>query len=226
MTMVQDSISLAPPKAIAAARVSWVAGITFLVLLTLLHVLKPELDPSWRFISEYQIGSHGWLMSLAFLFFALSCLTAYPALRPYIQTKSGKFGLWLLLVTALGLILAAVFPTDPITVRPEEVTASGGIHQLGAMLDTIPFAALLMSWSIARRRKEWHSLRKVLYVTSFIPIIGTLIFMASMASMLPPDGQFGPDVSLGWINRFMITTHCLWLILICFLADRLGSRRV
>jgi hypothetical protein len=28
----------------------------FLALLILLHVLKPEFDPTWRMISEYEIG--------------------------------------------------------------------------------------------------------------------------------------------------------------------------
>ena len=38
----------------------------FLGLLALLHFLKPELDPAWRMISEYEIGRFGWMMRLAF----------------------------------------------------------------------------------------------------------------------------------------------------------------
>jgi hypothetical protein len=40
------------------------------VLLLGMHVLKPEIAPSWRFISEYALGDFGWLMHLAFLAFA------------------------------------------------------------------------------------------------------------------------------------------------------------
>ncbi len=55
-----------------AARISFAASAAFLALLAALHLLRPELDPSWRFISEYELGAHGWLMRLAFLSLALS----------------------------------------------------------------------------------------------------------------------------------------------------------
>ena len=31
-------------------------------VLLILHVVKAELDPSWRMVSEYAIGRSGWLM--------------------------------------------------------------------------------------------------------------------------------------------------------------------
>ena len=50
-----------------AAQLSLVAVGAFSLLLVLLHVLKPEIDPSWRMISEYEIGRYGWAMRLAFV---------------------------------------------------------------------------------------------------------------------------------------------------------------
>jgi len=64
------TITPAMPISRGAARLAQVTAATFVVLLTVLHCVKPELDPSWRFISEYAIGRHGWMMVLAF--FALS----------------------------------------------------------------------------------------------------------------------------------------------------------
>jgi hypothetical protein len=37
------------------ARLSFTAATIFLVLLAALHLVKPELDPSWRMVSEYEI---------------------------------------------------------------------------------------------------------------------------------------------------------------------------
>jgi hypothetical protein len=45
-----------------AARLSFAAAATFLVLLAALHFIKPELDPSWRMVSEYEIGRYGWVI--------------------------------------------------------------------------------------------------------------------------------------------------------------------
>ena len=42
-----------------AALVSLALTPVFLGLLALLHVLEPEFAPSWRMISEYELGSVG-----------------------------------------------------------------------------------------------------------------------------------------------------------------------
>jgi hypothetical protein len=41
------------------AEISLMAVASFSALLILLHFLKPELDPSWRMISEYEIVEIG-----------------------------------------------------------------------------------------------------------------------------------------------------------------------
>jgi hypothetical protein len=42
-----------------AVRLSFAGAATFVVLLAALHFIKPGLDPSWHFISEYAIGEYG-----------------------------------------------------------------------------------------------------------------------------------------------------------------------
>jgi hypothetical protein len=51
----------------AAAYAAIAAGALFGILLLGLHVLEPEYDPTWRFLSEYALGRFGWLMTAAFL---------------------------------------------------------------------------------------------------------------------------------------------------------------
>ena len=60
----------------------------FLGFLFLLHILEPEFDPSWRMISEYELGRYGWLMSLAFICWSGSVLALIVALRPSLQTAA------------------------------------------------------------------------------------------------------------------------------------------
>jgi len=56
--MTKDTATTTPVTAISetAARVSFAAAAAFAVLLAALHILEPEFDPSWRFISEYELG--------------------------------------------------------------------------------------------------------------------------------------------------------------------------
>src|SRR5512145_1838716 len=90
-------------RADRAARIAMAWTVAFYVLLALLHLLKPEIDPSWRFISEYAIGRYGWLMSLAFLLYSVAWLALFVAVRPWSHTRMGRLGLGLVLISALGL---------------------------------------------------------------------------------------------------------------------------
>lgn len=204
----------------AAARLSLAAAATFVVLLAGLHLLKPELDPAWRFISEYAIGNLGWLMALAFLSLAVSYTALVVALRPHIRTIAGRLGLALLLVSAVGMAIAGRFPTDPITSSRDALTTTGKLHELGALPDLTPFAALLLNWSLLRYSPAWASARRALLVTAGLPLIGLISFIAAVALMLPPDGTFGPAVLVGWPNRLLIGTYCVWVGTIAWQAAR------
>jgi len=145
--MTENTAAARPVTAISrtAARLSFAGAATFVVLLATLHFIKPELDPSWHFISEYAIGNHGWIMVLAFLSLALSYVTLFLAIRSQIRTIVGRIGLALLLVSALGLTIAAIFTTDPITASKDAVTTEGSLHNLGGTLGiAMPFAAALI----------------------------------------------------------------------------------
>jgi ABC-type uncharacterized transport system permease subunit len=93
------------------AEMSLMAVASFSVLLILLHFLKPELDPSWRMISEYEIGRHGWIMRLAFLCWSASFFALTAALFQQASTVAEV----LLAIVGAGALIAALFAPDPIT---------------------------------------------------------------------------------------------------------------
>ena len=222
--MAEDTVAARPVTEISltAARLSFAAAATFLVLLAALHFIKPELDPSWRVISEYALGDYGWIMMLAFLSLALSCVSLFVAVRSQARTIGGKIGLAFLLVAAAGLIVAAVFTTDPITASRDELTTHGNLHGLGAALGTgFPIAATLIGFSLARNR-AWSAARRSLLWSAGLTWIGFLMFALSMVVMFPDDGKFGPDVLVGWPNRFMIVAYSVWLMVVAWRALQLS----
>src|ERR671911_69713 len=154
--MSEDTTAAKPVMAISrtAALLAFAGAFTFAVLLVALHFIKPELDPSWHFISEYAIGRYGWMMVLAFLSLALGYVGLFVAIRSQLRTITGRIGLALLLVSALGLIIAAVFTTDPITVSEDALTTEGTLHNMGGTLGmAMPFAlgSLAGDWLVFRR---------------------------------------------------------------------------
>jgi hypothetical protein len=203
-----------------AARLSLAGAAVFLVLLAALHFIKPEFDPSWRVISEYALGDYGWIMVLAFLCLAFSCVTLFIVIRSQTRTIGGKIGLAFLLVSAAGLTIAAIFTTDPLTASQDELTTHGNLHALGAALGTgFPIAATLIARSLARNQ-AWSSARRSLIWAAVLAWIGFLVFALSMAVMFPDDGTFGPDVLIGWPNRFMMLANSVWLMVVAWQAIR------
>jgi hypothetical protein len=184
----------------------------FIVLLTSLHFIEPEFDPSWNFISEYEIGKFGWVMQLAFLSLGLSCIFFVIGTWNYLNII-GKIGLVIMIITSFGMLLGGIFKTDPLNTIPELQTQAGKIHQYGAMLDQFPFAIIFITISLFIKREL--KINKWFLIIAFIMVwIGFILFVGSVKSQFPNDGKFGPEVLVGWQNRLMIITQAFWLLLI------------
>ncbi len=105
-----------------AARLSLTSTAVFIVLVAALHFLKPDFDPSWRFISEYAIGDYGWVMVIAFFFWVIGHIGLFAAIRTQVPTVGGKIGVWLLLVIAAELCWpVSLSPTPSQQLTPNEL---------------------------------------------------------------------------------------------------------
>ena len=226
--MAEDTAKAQSVAAVSstAARLSFVAAATFVVLLAALHFIKPGLDPSWHFISEYAIGDYGWIMVLAFLSLASSYVSLFLALRSQLRTIAGRIGLAMLLFSALGLTLAAIFTTDRITVSANAVTTEGTLHNLGGTLGiAMPFAAVLIGWKLARN-PAWSSARRPLLWATALALVAFLVSFVSLGVMVSWNGgEFGPDVLVGWPNRIETVAYSVWLMVVARQAIRVRSRR-
>jgi hypothetical protein len=226
--MAQDTMTTQPVAASSqtAARLSLAGAAMFVVLLAALHLIKPELDPSWHFISEYAIGRHGWMMVLAFGSLAFSYVMLTVALRSQLRTIWGRIGLALLLVSAAGLAIAGIFTTDPITASKDAVTSEGKLHNLGGTLGiAMPVAAAIIGWSLARDQ-AWSSARRPLIWATALALLSFLVSFSSLSVMLSQhDGRFGPDVLVGWPNRLEVLAYSVWLTVVAWHAAQLRKQR-
>jgi len=226
--MAEDTATAKSVAAVSptAARLSFASAATFVVLLTALHLIKPELDPSWHFISEYAIGRYGWLMVLAFLSLALSYVSLFVAIRSQLRTIVGRIGLALLLVSALGLTTAAIFTTDPITVSENAVTTEGTLHNLGGTLGiAMPFAAALIGWKLARN-PAWSSAKRPLLWATGLALVAFVVSFVSLGVMASQSGgKFGPEVLVGWPNRFEVVAYSVCLMVVAWQALKLRRQR-
>ena len=226
--MADDTVSVKPVTAISptAALLSFAGAATFVVLLAALHFIKPELDPSWHFISEYAIGDYGWIMVFAFLSLALSYVSLFVAIRSQLRTIVGRIGLVLLLVSALGLTIAAIFTTDPISVSEDAVTTEGTLHNLGGTLGiAMPFAAGLIGWKLARSPAWSSAKRSLLWATGLVLVAFVVSFFSLGVMVSQSGGKFGPDVLVGWPNRFEMLAYSVWLMTVAWQVVKLCGQR-
>jgi hypothetical protein len=194
-----------------AARLALAASIATLVFLAVLHLLSPEFDPSRRMVSEYALGNYGWILSLMFLTWALSCVALFFAARPDVRTIGGRIGLGLLLLSALGMIMAAMFDV------------SHNLHGLAAMIGipNLPIAAVLISVSLGRN-SSLTSARPLLVGTAILTLVSLILMMVAIFTGFSQTFEALPGAWFGWANRFLIVAYTLWLMTA---AERILSLR-
>lgn len=186
-------------------------GILFLVLLASLHILEPEFDPSWRMISEYELGKYGWLMSIAFFCWGGGFLSLTLASWQYHSSITGKVGKYWLLIISIALFGAGIFYPQPIT-----DTIRGTMDKLHAMcgvtmIFTLPIAAILFVKSLVKN-KEFKEAKAGLFVLTTLLWIGLLAFITASAIYKPEARLYNENTLIGWPNRFLVLTYTIWLI--------------
>jgi Protein of unknown function (DUF998) len=214
--MASTTATATPVTAISlpAARLSFAAAATSLVLLAVLHVISPELDPSWRMVSEYALGDYGWVLALMFLSMAVSCVALFFAIKSQVWTIGGKIGLGFLLAAAVGLAMGAMFDWKH------------NLHGLAALIGvpSLPIAAMLISVSLVRSQ-AWSSARPLfLWTANFTWMSLVLLFATVFIGLSQSGGQFGPDVPVGWPNRLWMLANGGWLMAVAWRAAQLSRR--
>jgi hypothetical protein len=212
---------------VVAARGSIAAVLTYQALLAALIFIRPELDPDWQTISVYALGPRGWIMVLAFLISASSYALLFTAVAGDARGPLGRIGLGLLAVCVAGTVGVGLFRTDPITASPGSGTAVGALHTAfgSTALVLLPFAALLINLSLARRDTGWATARRPLLWTSALPLLAFAGHAAWVVVELPPDGRLGPGVNVGWPARLLLLAYMVWLIVLAVQAVKVANGR-
>jgi hypothetical protein len=202
-----------------AARLSLGLSVTFLALLTMLHVLEPEFN-SGHLISEYQLGDYGLLMSLAFCLLGASTILLAFSLGPRLRTREGHTGWFGLLVIGTAFVIAGIFP--PVQ-PPVVVSYLHGIAGLVVILGS-PIAFTLIDRSLAGCEPQFLLSQRLRWAT-LLAWGGLLLFLTS-STVISLTGQMVVPLPL-WVslaNRFLIVTYCIWFIAAAWSGSRAPGR--
>lgn len=204
-----------------AAKLTMVTGIAYLVILVLLHIIKPEVTPAWQTLSIYSRGDWGWIGQIEYCLLGVTLLSMFATLKSQVKSRYGKVGLVILLIAAIGGIMGGLGISDPLNTPQADMTSSGQLHAIGAGLEIwgAPIAALLLNLNLMRKNSDWKFARKTLIVVTVLPVLGLILFMGSGAGA---GGNVGPGDVIGYMNRVAVVATIVWELAIARLV--LGMR--
>jgi hypothetical membrane protein len=155
-----------------------------------LHILQPEFDPRFKFMSEYALGAYGWLMTTTFFMLGLATFVVAAGLRDVHQSsRSARVGFGLLVVGALFVCLAGVFKDS----MPHLLASAVAIP-------SIVMAVLFLTWSF-RQAAGWQTIRGTMLLIA-------LGMLAAFLSMVADVGMPGLQ------QRAFLFLFLLWLSIV------------
>ena len=174
----------------------------FFLAAVVLHFLRPEYNPINHAVSNYAIGSFGYLMTSAFYVLALSVFVLTLGLFFSIAlTNLSRTAMLLLCVASCGLVIMGIFPGDVHALHPP-ATITGVVHWAAAGVSflSIMIAALLLSVSFKSDKLFQRFQRRC------------FIFAQAMVGALL---LYGILALVGWIGigqRIYLAVCLLWLV--------------
>jgi hypothetical membrane protein len=180
-------------------RIVFLCAAYFVIILIVLHILEPEFDPRFRFMSEYALGDYAWLMTTTFFALGLAPFVAAIGLQNvYQRSRSTRLGLGLLVVAAIFIWLAGVF-------RDSIPHLLAGVVCFPSMV----MAVLLLSWTF-RRAAGWQTIHRV----------GVFIGLVMLAMLFLMEADLGMP---GLQQRVFIFLFLLWLSIVVHKSVRLTA---
>ncbi|MCF6224976.1 MAG: DUF998 domain-containing protein [Xanthomonadales bacterium] len=176
---------------------------TFLLSISVLHILSAEINWVDDYVSYLANEPQGWLFGFGAFVHGLGNLALAFGLRAVLQP--GRLRDWavsLFAAAAVGILLTAIFPIDPIGAA---ITLSGRIHRTLAsgafVLELISF----FIFSVAFARDRNHHWQQQKYISLSLAIISAL---AVVWFLLAEDN----GVMLGLAERAALGVFMLWEI--------------
>jgi hypothetical protein len=216
MTLSNEEIDVAPDKVLrsrrfvrASAGVAIAATGSAIVLLTVLHVLRPDLNPGVTMVSDYGIGRLGWVQSIVFLSTAIGVTALLVAARQSVERWAGMLGLVFLGLASAGFALGAVF------------NAHHPLHMVVFLVGapSMSLGPALVGGSISRNSESIGKQRFVVAISQ-LPWISFVANMALFVVALSPDGAINPAVPVGLANRLFWAASLAWTVVVASLLRR------
>ncbi len=185
------------------ATVALVGMVYFVAIIGALHLVRPDLNPISQPTSQYAVGPYGWLMTSAFFSMSVASFALVLGLAHAVsQPARSRIGLALLGLWGVGVLIAMVFPLNPVGTPP---TLSSIIHRING-----PFAFLSLTAGVIvvsrclKRDETWRPLHRPALILSLIMLAAFIAIMLNIAT----EAGF-----VGFAQRTYLAAFATWFLL-------------
>ncbi len=180
------------------AFISLCGCILFIIIVCILHFLRPDKNRLSCFVSEYAVGNFGWLMTIGFYTLAIAAVFLLIGLLQ--DCKVSATGCITLGIFSVGILLAGIFPTD---LPGNPPTPRGLIHGFAALIALLSLAISMMAWGVVFKKNVGR--KKYGNPSIFYGVVSLLLLFIFIAS---------PNSFRGLIQRFLLVWDIGWLVLV------------
>ena len=114
----------------STAMISFIGLGYFVVIMILMHKLRPDYNPRSCYISEYAVGKYGRLAASSFVLYGLGILGICLCLHTVLTTRvQSNIGLTLMAIWGVAVIITSFFNTD---LKAEQMSLHGTVHTIAA----------------------------------------------------------------------------------------------
>jgi hypothetical protein len=165
----------------------------------ILHGLRTDFDPSYRYLSEYAVGPYGALMTSTFFVLSVGSLALSVGLWRSVASKL-RFvpGLLFWLTWACAVFFAGVFTGD---LQGTPHTRIGQIHEQMGMI-AFPSATLgvVLISAPLRWEEKWNPVCRAAILISIVVVVSLLVF-----------DRFGQAKLGGLDQRIFLAATLIWM---------------
>jgi len=183
--------------------------LAFLTSLSVLHLMTPGFDWTRQYVSDMANEPSGFLFVGGTFVHSWGNLSLAFGLRAALKPGSLRtWGVSLFSLTALGILLAALYPVD---VPGHIPTLAGRIHRSSASAGfLLEIAALFVFTAAFDRHPRWQQYRSVSMLLSVVAAIAVAAFAMGVQSGFVP----------GVFERFALVVLLAWEIWVALILIR------
>lgn len=201
--LLQPSVLQGPRRHILliSTHLSLLGVLCSVALVAALHVLRPDLNPAIRFVSDYAVGPYHSLMTLAFSACSLGILALVVALYHGVSPACRSWpGLVSLTVSGLCINLASYFHDEPQT---SPAVLLDTVHDSIVQISLFCLALAALAWSVRFRKDErWRMLSLPLLLLALLMCLALVGFIMT------------PQRLMGLAERGLLMLYVCWVFVV------------